>query len=140
MAALTEDRNTEMRSTGDRWLIKVEASTVIYNGSLVSVNSAGFAIPAADTATTKCVGVADGGADNSSGANGDVSVCVKEGTHKWENSAGSALDQSNVGRLALVEDDQTVAASTTNSIVAGYVREIDADGGVWVTTRTSGVG
>jgi hypothetical protein len=129
--ALTADRNTPARD-GNQLSVPVEAATKIYAGSLVAVNAAGNAVPAADAAGLTVLGMAEGQVDNSAGAAGDRRVSVRRRrTFKFANSAANALTAADVGGDALVEADDIVAKVSTNGIVAGKVIEVDATG-VWV--------
>lgn len=130
MAAATQPIETPEKS-GSTNRYKIAASTVIYKGIMVALNAAGFAIPAADTASTKVVGIADETVDNSGGAAGDASVLVKKGAFKLKNSESNAVAQANVHANCVVADNQTVSMDTTNDIVAGRVESVEADG-VWV--------
>lgn len=136
MAALTSDRDTP-RKYLERALdpVPVAASTVIYAGSQVAINAAGYAVPAADTAGLRVLGRAEQTVDNSAGANGDESVPVTKGVFRYDNAAGAdAIVDADIGASAYVYDDQTVGKNTAtiaNAIVSGTVDSIDA-GGVWV--------
>lgn len=119
MAALTKDRNTPSRGAGRVIPIPVAASTEIFAGGGVCVNAAGFAVPASDTSGLIPMGLCKKGVDNSSGSNGDKTVLVYQvGTFEM---VASGMAQSNVGDVVYWSDDQTVAASTTNSIKAGQI-------------------
>jgi hypothetical protein len=122
MAALTADRNTHW-AEGDIRGYKVAASTKIYAGSLVALNASGYAVPGADTASFKFLGVAHEYIDNSSGANGDKTVTVRrKGIHRFA-AAGMAI--TNIGDAVYLVNDQTVglAATTTNDIACGKIAE-----------------
>lgn len=133
--ALSADRNTATRSPGTMTVRKVKGSTTIYNGSMVAV-VAGYLVPAGDTSGHVVVGRACQKVDNSAGSDGDKTCEVLEGTFKWAINS-TDLAQAQVGTNATVYDDFTCskASVTTNDIVVGVVKEIDADGGVWVETR-----
>lgn len=133
MTALAKDRNTQAKYTERTILLKVAASTKIYAGSLVSVNPAGYAIPADKTTAGQVVrGVADEYIDNSSGSNGDLSVRVSVGVFGFVND-GNAIAQADIGKRCFVVDDQTVADETEGSdVVAGVVDSIGGDGFVYV--------
>ena len=127
MAALTADRNGFVKTSGQVQSFKVAASTTIYKGGGVAVNATGYAIPAADTAGIKTVGVAEEQVDNSSGSNGDLSVlCYVEGTFAF-GGGGTAPTQADIGRTVVWEDDNlvTTAAAATNDIVAGKLLSIE---------------
>jgi hypothetical protein len=100
---------------------KVAASTRIFAGSLVCLNASGYAVPGADAANSKFVGVAREQVDNSAGANGDVAVRVRrKGVFRL---AASGMAIADVGTSVNVSDDQTVAKTTTNSVACGKVAE-----------------
>lgn len=114
--------------------LPVAASTHLYAGNLISVNSSGNAIAAVDTASTICIGRAEESVDNSTGSAGDKSIRVKRGMFRFANSVSNAVTAASVGQLAYVEDDHTVAISTSNTIVAGRILRVET-AGVWVDTR-----
>lgn len=128
MAALTADRMTPKRGISRYFEVPVAATTKIYAGSLVAVNSSGYAVPAADTASFKVVGVASKQADNSTGAAGAINVEVQSGLFEF---AASSITQAMVGTVMYVVDDQTFDdALGTNGIKAGLlVRYISATSG-----------
>lgn len=128
--ALISDRNAP-RTRGEIISLPVAASTKIFAGGLVAINSNGYLVPASDTVGLKVIGVADEAVDNSNGANGDVRVKVSRCAVKFGNSATHAVTQVNVGSVVFVEDEGTVASQSTNSVPAGLAIELEADG-VWV--------
>jgi hypothetical protein len=133
--ALSADRITRVKE-GKEVAYPVAASTTIYNGGMVAVNTSGYAVPAATTAGYKVVGVAREQVDNSSGSNGDLLVRVsKGGAYEMENSATNAVAQADVGRICYVEDDETVADENGgSSVVAGIVDSIDlSTSKIWVS-------
>lgn len=134
MAALTADRNTAAKTLGRRINLLVKAATKIYAGALVAVEAAtGYAVPAGDTVGHQVVGRAESQADNTAGGNGAISVNVHKGVFKWVNGAAPAV-QATISDTVMVQDDQSVRITSTNSIPAGVLDSIDADGGVWVAT------
>lgn len=132
--ALTADRNTAYKD-GGLAAYGVAAATVIFAGALVAVNSSGYAVPASDTAGLRVVGRAEERQDNSAGADGALTVSIREGkVLGMKNSAGNAVTAADIGRPVYVEDDETVAnAGGTNSIIAGICIGLDSYG-VWVAT------
>lgn len=131
--ALSANRNTVERAN-NLFHFPVAASTKIYQGSLVCVNSSGLAVPASTSTTLKCVGRAEQVADNSSGLAGEIKIQVKRGCFKFANSVGADLIAlKDVGGNAYLVDDQTLAltnGSNTRSI-AGIIRDVEGDG-VWI--------
>lgn len=129
MAALTADRKTPYRE-GQSYSIGVAASTKIYAGSIVAVNSSGYAVPASDTAGLRVIGRAEEQVDNSTGSNGDETIFVREGVFLF---AGSGLTVADIGKPCFVSDDQTVSVSaTTNNICAGIIEQTDSATEPWV--------
>ncbi len=136
MAALAADRVTKSKGKLRRQRYPVAASQVIYAGALVCIDADGYAIPAADTAgISPVVGVATATADNSTGADAAIDVIVEYGG-AFLLDAAAGIDQTNVGRDAVVTDDQTVtdAAAATNDIRVGQILEFldESQNKVWV--------
>ncbi|MBL8575126.1 MAG: hypothetical protein JNM13_15735 [Hyphomicrobiaceae bacterium] len=136
MAALTAPRSTVERS-GTTRQPPVKAATVIFQGSMVAIDTSGWAVPAAATSTLKVIGRAEDTASNAAGANGDVDVRVSAGIYRWSNSsAGDAITRADIGADCYAVDDQTVAkTSATNTRPrAGKIFDVDSLG-VWVDHR-----
>lgn len=132
-AAATTAINTPTR-TGDLLYLPVAAAAKIFMGTLVARDSAGRAVPASNTNGLRVVGRAEETVDNSAGSAGDLSINIRLGCFKFANSAGDAVDPDDVGKLAVVEDDNTVAETASNMVAAGRVIALESDG-VWVDTR-----
>lgn len=129
------DRNTDERP-GDELEVDVAADTIIYAGTIVARDANGDAVPASDTAGLRVMGRAEAQADNTDGAAGDIKVKVRLGCFKFANSATAAIDADDLGKMAVVEDDQTVAETSTNLVCAGRITGLDDDGAnVWIDTR-----
>lgn len=123
----------------------VKAGVTIYQGALV-IMAAGFAraarsgqgadnaAKAIDAASYRAVGVALKTVVNT-GADGDVKVDTQGGCFNFKNSAAGVdfIDNSDVGSVVYVVDDETVAKTSGSGVrcAAGRVFEVDADG-VWV--------
>jgi hypothetical protein len=104
MAALTKDRATSY-TDGKIVGYPVAAGAKIYAGSMVCLNNSGYAVPAANAANYRFIGVAVRQVDNSSGANGDQTVEVfREGVFEFQ---ATSIAQANVGADMYVVDDQT---------------------------------
>lgn len=134
--ALTQDRNTPLRNEGDTFNVPLAANAKIYSGALVCRDTAasGFGKPGAVSTTLKAIGVAQRRADNTGGANGDVSVEVRRGPWRFKNSAaGDAITAADIGGTAYIVDDETVAKTngTNTRSAAGRIDDVDANG-VWV--------
>jgi hypothetical protein len=104
MPACMADRNTTYRE-GLEIEFPVKAATRLYSGSLVAVDSSGYAVPASNTAGHKLVGIGLEQVDNSTGANGAVSIRVRTaGVFEF---GATSISQANVGADMYVVDDQT---------------------------------
>jgi|SRR3989339_1173041 hypothetical protein len=131
MSALTRDRATPYRE-GIEVEYLVAANTKIYAGSLVCVNAAGYAVPAADTSGYQLAGVALEQVDNSDGSDGGKTVRLRR-TGVFEFDAVS-ISQSMVGLLMYAADDHTFddAAGLTNDVKVGLlVKYVSATKG-WI--------
>lgn len=129
MANLTTDRKS-IRKDGTLFTHPVAASTVIYAGALTSVNSSGYAVPAADSATHTFAGKADTRADNSAGANGAATVDGhRSGVFEFN---ASGLTQADLNQDAYVVDDNTVGrgiAAQPANVTGVALRRIPASRG-----------
>lgn len=109
------------RSERGRAGYPIAASTILYGGTLVFVNAAGYA--AADTAAgvNKFAGIAVRRADNSGGAAGDLKADVwTDGTHTL---TGSGFSQATVGAKIYASDNYTATATATANVLIGVCRE-----------------
>ena len=131
MAGLTKDRATPYRD-GIEIDFPVAANSKIYAGSLVCANTSGYAVPAADTAGLKFLGVALEQEDNTAGANGAKTVRLRR-TGNFLFDAAS-ISQSMVGSPMYVMDDHTIddAAGPTNDIRVGVLVKYVSDTKGWI--------
>ncbi len=134
-AAATADVDTAHRPA-ELLTLPVAAATKIFAGTLVARNADGRAVPASDTAGLRVVGRAEMYVDNSAGAAGDLSVVIRLGTYRFANSVANAVDADDVGKMAVVEDDQTVAETSANKVCAGRILAVEA-AGIWIDTRAA---
>jgi hypothetical protein len=138
MAVATAEINTAER-LGVVTAYPLAAATKIYAGTLVALDASGDALPAADTAGLRVVGLAQQTIDNSAGLAGALKIAVKKGVFQLNNSAGDAVDANDKGKLCYVEDDNTVSETGgVNKVKAGRVLEVGSDG-VWVDTDFASV-
>lgn len=131
MSALTKDRATSYRE-GIEIEFPVAATTKIYAGSLVCVNSSGYAVPAADTSGFKFIGVALSQVDNGTGADGAKSVRVRRsGVFEFD---AASITQAMVGDPMYAVDDHTFddAAGPTNDIKVGVLVKFTAATAGWI--------
>jgi len=133
MVALTKDRNTASRQ-GDHLARPIAAAAICFAGGIGAVNATGYAVPASNTAGLKVLGRIEKTVDNTGGIAGALNVSMKRGVFHYANSITAPLTVADIGGIALVEDDATVAKTATANIQAGKVIDIDANG-VWVEIR-----
>jgi len=131
MTALSDNRATDSRNEGNKIGYPVAASTTIYAGSIVMIDEAGYARPAASRAgLCGAVGVAVAKVDNSSGSAGDLDVQVQSGEFKF---AGTTLSQADVGKVVYAEDDQTIDNTRgVNEATAGILTEYVSASVGWI--------
>jgi hypothetical protein len=126
MSALTADRNTTtLGSAYNLNSFPVAASTIIYKGSMVALNSSGYAVPASGAANLVSAGIATAHVDNSTGSAGALSVQTMCIAGKFANDGSITI--ANVGKNAYFVDDQTIGASTSAGLsVAGPIYLVES--------------
>jgi hypothetical protein len=133
--ATTTAIDTPQRA-GETFSLPVAANTKINLGSLVAIDAAGRAVPASNTAGLRVAGRAEEDKDNTGGAAGALTVLVERGVFRFKQSPTVPITQVELGKFALVEDDEFVTKTATNNIKAGIVLEFDASF-VWIDTRNA---
>ena len=130
---LSADRNTEKRD-GLVFSYPMVATTHLYAGQMIGLDASGNARSATVSATTPIVvGCSEEEVNNTGGAAAKY-IKVRQGCHKWANSAIGPLSKANIGSMVFCEDDVTVTSVSAAHAAAGIMVDIDADGGIWVTT------
>lgn len=109
--------------------LSVAASTVIHGGSLVFVNSSGYATATSPSQTMTCVGYAESEVDNSTGSAGDKTIIPRIGAIKlFNSSSGDAISADDVGKMAYAADNQTAALTSNSSTRAAVGPILGMDG------------
>lgn len=102
--------------------VDIAASTTVYKGSWVCINSSGYAVAGADTAGYRFAGLAENKVDNSSGSNGDTQVPVW--TAGIIEATFDAVTQADVGKECYILDSGTLTlVNSIENIRAGKVVE-----------------
>lgn len=129
MAALTDNRDTP-ELLGDDLVadLTILNDEVIYGGAMIAIDSSLESQAAADTAGLRVVGRAPKKVDNADDGSTDN---VERGIFRYAVSSTFPITRAGIGTVCYVEDDQTVAGSSTNLIAAGLVHDVDSSG-VWV--------
>ncbi len=116
--------------------IKAAADEVFYCGSIVMVDTDGYAYVGATDANSKVIGVAAYALDMTGLSSGEDSVIVKSGIFgDFENSASSdAIAEDDRFKSCYLVDDDTVALTDGGSTrsLAGTIHDVTADGRVVV--------
>lgn len=110
----------------------VAADTVIASGGLVALDSSGNALDAASTVTGFVAGRSEGGADNTGGAAGDVSVLCEVGCYALALDATNPPTKAHVGKIVYATAPDTVAH--TGTCLAGKLIGFTEDGKAIVDT------
>lgn len=139
-AAATAAVDTPSRK-GDMSNYGVATNTRIFAGTMVALNSSGYAVPAADTSGHIVIGRAAKTVDNRTGQagagdNGALTINVERGIFGWTGRGISA--DTAVGSICYVFDDNSVTnGAGDNAVIAGVVVDY-SDGKVWVDTYNIG--
>lgn len=135
MTALTASYDAK-RKDGKLVAMPIVANAKVFKGALVVVATAtGLAQAGADAAGTVFVGVAYETCDNTGGAAAAKTVRVlKTGDYVYAKTGAVLTD---IGKAALIVDDNTVStAATTNSVACGVV--VGLTDSAHVTVRIDG--
>jgi hypothetical protein len=118
--AISTDRLTTWYPDGAEFPYPVYQATKIPLGTLVSLNSSGYAVKTTNTASEVFVGVCMREADNTSGSSGDISVRVRRKGVCTMVTSGAGLTSPGTDMYAT--DNQTVQSTANNIYVGKFVR------------------
>lgn len=129
MAALTANREKTTELGGRYLSLPVKGKTTIYLGSIVALDSNGYAIPGTKAEGLAAAGRAEETVDNQ-GGDGEAVIRVARGVFLFDNTATAAnkISAAHVLRPCYMEDDQTVTSLGTGASVAGLVIRVDDEG------------
>lgn len=133
MTALTKERDTIYHEIERLDWLPVAAGVVLWQGGIVAINAAGFAVPAGP-GVKRVAGRAEKTVDNRGGAAGDRKVEVRRAIFLYSNGAGGeALTLANRYDPCYALDDQTVQLTDAGGTLplAGVVDNVEP-AGVWV--------
>ena len=130
MTALSAARVTKSKNLGPVKRYPVAASSTIYAGGMVMIDSAGYArAAAASVNNTGVVGVATTTVANT-GAAGAAFVNAQSG---WFLFAADSIAQTSLGLPVYADDDQTVdETQASNAPVVGILLEVVSSSSAWV--------
>lgn len=125
MADITA-RKDEQHQQGVQFALLAGAEQ-IYEGALVEVNAAGYAVNGGDDAGAVFAGVAQESVNNAGGAAGDKEVVVRSGGIVQVKTNFSAA-QTNVGDEVCLVDNQTIGlaadVAVVNDVVCGRIQKV----------------
>lgn len=136
MSAVTTDvsliqRNPEFKI---EWNAPMKASTQLWTGTICMLNSSGYVITGADTASSTFAGIGKETKLSSTGDGSSNILLFRAGVF-WFRHTG--LTVADAGAQACISDNQTVtnAATATNDVKCGQILELETIAGVagvWV--------
>lgn len=133
-------RISTVEHRGNAFDLPLAANALIPSGNLVCLDAEGNALLAADAAGLRIAGVAHGpaggshpdlDADNTGKPAGKERVHVRQGIFQMRNSAAQPLSAADLGKLAFVEDERTLARESAHGVAAGAVLALEP-GYVWL--------
>lgn len=130
---LSAGRNTAEIRDGRTLVLPVKANTKIFEGSLVAMDSTGYAIPGKAGVGLLAAGRAEEYVDNTGagGTNGARTVRVRRGVFKFNNDTEDAVTAQDILKDCYILDDETVTMASEGNSKAGKVIGLD-DGEVIV--------
>lgn len=125
--ALAAGRNTVEIQDGKTLVLPVKANTRIYEGSLVVVDSTGYAIPGKKAEGLLAAGRAEEFVDNTGVGNGNgvKSVRVRRGVFKFNNDGTNPITATDLLKDCYILDDETVTMLAVGTSMAGKVLRLD---------------
>jgi len=136
--AATKDLNTEELAPGRKRGLGLATNQVIHAGTIACVNSSGWCVKGATSATLRTVGVFRQRYDSTGIANGGLVAEPEIGVFgPFKNSASAdEITNADIGTTCYVVDDETVAKTHNSNArsAAGRVWQVTA-AGVWVDFR-----
>lgn len=131
MTAAIADRNTQKMVHAEIRAYPLADNVKVYKGT-IAVLSAGYMQPGSSAPGLIVLGRSRKQYDNTISGHtlGGITGEVEEGIFKFAN--GDSIAQADVGKIAYVVDDSTVAKGGNGRSRAGQIVQVDADG-VWVS-------
>jgi hypothetical protein len=105
----------------------VAATTVIYEGAIVCLDSSGNAVMGSSTTGLVARGVNKRvKVDNSTGLAGDLYVESEGGVFGLKNKSGDEVTAAEIGDVCYISDNNEVCKTSTSKSVAGVVVKLEA--------------
>ncbi|RNC91101.1 MAG: hypothetical protein ED558_14190 [Oricola sp.] len=124
--AAVNDQKIGRRQPGTGFGFPVLAGQLFYGRTLVAITAAGMAVKPDHADAAVVVGLSEERVDNSTGADGDITVEVEGGV--W-NIPVAAATVADIGATVYAVDDNTLQLTNAGGeLPAGILKMIDADG------------
>ncbi|MDY2651046.1 MAG: hypothetical protein SOV79_00360 [Eisenbergiella porci] len=107
-------------------VLKVAAGQVLEQGTMVALNTDGYAVPAAKAADLVIAGVAQSYANNGLGEDGAEVVSVRRGAFVM--NADATIKENDLLKTAYMADATTLTLTAEGSSPVGTILEVAADG------------
>ena len=124
------------RTGANNLVLQVAGGQVIEQGTMVALNTDGYAVPAAKAADLVIAGVAQSYANNRQGAYGAEVVSVRRGAFVM--AADATIKETDLLKTAYMVNATTLTLTAEGSSPVGAILEVAADG-VTVQVGTMGM-
>ena len=124
------------RTGANNLVLQVAGGQLIEQGTMVALNTDGYAVPAAKAADLVIAGVAQSYANNRQGADGAEVVSVRRGAFVM--AAYATIKETDLLKTAYMVNATTLTLTAEGSSPVGAILEVAADG-VTVQVGTMGM-
>lgn len=124
------------RTGANNLVLQVAGGQVLEQGTMVALNTDGYAVPATKAADLVIAGVAQSYADNRQGADGAEVVSVRRGAFVM--AADATIKETDLLKTAYMADAKTLTLTAEGSSPVGAILEVASDG-VTVQVGTLGM-
>ena len=124
------------RTGANNLVLQVAGGQLIEQGTMVALNTDGYAVPAAKAADLVIAGVAQSYADNRQGGDGAEVVSVRRGAFVM--AGGNTIHEKDLLKTAYMVNATTLTLTAEGSSPVGAILEVAADG-VTVQVGTMGM-
>lgn len=124
------------RTGANNLVLQVAGGQVLEQGTMVALNTDGYAVPAAKAADLMIAGVAQSYADNRLGGDGTEVVSVRRGAFVM--AGDSTIKETDLLKTAYMADATTLTLTAEGSSPVGAILEVTEDG-ITVQVGTMGM-
>ncbi len=106
--------------------VPVAASTVLKENTIAVINESGYAAPGSKAENLTAAGRVEAPADNSSGADGDVSAEIRRGVFVWDNDG--SINKTHILKPCYIAGETSVTITKDGASPAGIILAVEPDG------------